>query len=161
MLFESMKTSKGNIGVSYVSQEKADAQAAAMDARNCSDCSDCSNCSNCSGCGSCSDCSNCRNCSYCRNCSDCRSCSVCSSCRGVLRWKGLASECLLALNGLLWPVAISNKQMQIGCQIYSHEDWKGFNNISIAAMEQRALTFWNAHKTWLLSLCEMKSLELG
>ena len=148
MIYESVKTSKGNIGVSYASQEAADAQAAAMDA---------SNCSNCRYCRYCSNCSNCINCRYCINCSNCSNCSYCG---GVLRWAGGTATILLALNGLVWPIAISNKQMQIGCQIHSPAAWREFDEVSIAAMGERALPFWLEHRSRLLALCEMKSLAL-
>ncbi len=45
MRFESAQTARGNIGVSYVSQEKANEQAQEMDANNCVYCSGCSDCS--------------------------------------------------------------------------------------------------------------------
>ena len=41
MRYESTKTEKGNVGVSYDSQEAADLQAAAMDKNGCTDCSGC------------------------------------------------------------------------------------------------------------------------
>ena len=91
MKFESIKTSKGNTGFSLESQEKANEQAAKMDANNntncyncryCSGCSDCSGCSSCIGCSDCSDCSGCRYCSGCSGCSDCSDCSDCSGCIG-------------------------------------------------------------------------------
>ncbi len=44
MRYESKKTAKGNIGVSYISQELADVQADQMDANNCTDCTDCTDC---------------------------------------------------------------------------------------------------------------------
>ncbi len=71
--YESAKTERGNIGVSYSSQEDAYAQAREMDERNCSGCTNCTNCAYCSGC---------TNCSYCISCSDCTHCSDCSGCYG-------------------------------------------------------------------------------
>ena len=51
MRYESAKTEKGNVGVSYDSQEAADLQAAAMDKNGCSGCTGCSVCSDCAGVG--------------------------------------------------------------------------------------------------------------
>ena len=83
MRFESQKTEKGNVRVSYVSQELADEQAKQMDAngnKNCRDCIDCRDCSGCSYCIDCSGCSGCRDCSYCRGCCYCSGCSYCGGC---------------------------------------------------------------------------------
>lgn len=87
MKYESAKTEKGNVGVSYESQTAADLQAKQMDENgntncyNCSDCSDCSYCSDCSRCTGCSRCSRCSGCSDCFDCSDCYRCSGCTGCR--------------------------------------------------------------------------------
>jgi len=54
MKYKSEKTECGNVGVSSVSQEKANEQAAEMDNNNCSGCYDCSDCSDCSCCYRCS-----------------------------------------------------------------------------------------------------------
>ena len=43
MRYESAKTEKGNVGVSYDSQEAADLQAVAMDENGCRYCTDCTN----------------------------------------------------------------------------------------------------------------------
>ena len=83
MRYESAKTASGNVGVSYESQEAANAQAASMDAndnKNCVGCSHCSNCSYCSYCSHCSNCSHCSDCLYCSDCSDCSDCWHCSCC---------------------------------------------------------------------------------
>ena len=76
MRYESKKTKRGNVGISYSSQAEADAQAANMEKAGCSYCIDCRGCSDCSDCSGCSDC---------RGCSDC---SGCRYCRGILKWSG-------------------------------------------------------------------------
>lgn len=50
MRYESEKTAKGNTGISYESQEAANAQAVEMDKNNCSYCSGCCDCRDCSYC---------------------------------------------------------------------------------------------------------------
>jgi hypothetical protein len=87
MIFESAKTAKGNIGVSYVSAEKAVAQAEEMDSNGCVNCYNCYNCYNCSRCSDCYNCYNCLGglrCSSCSDCSDCSDCYNCSDCLGFV-----------------------------------------------------------------------------
>ena len=62
MRYESEKSAKGNVGVSYVSQSEADEQAKEMDKNNCSDCTNCYDCYDCSDCISCTNCSDCSDC---------------------------------------------------------------------------------------------------
>lgn len=47
MRYESSKTARGNVGVSYTSQQAAEDQAAQMDAANCTRCMDCMDCMRC------------------------------------------------------------------------------------------------------------------
>jgi len=82
-MFKSVKTEKGNIGCSIVSQEAANKQAAEMDAnncRNCTNCRDCSFCMYCEACTNCAACWDCTNCMYCKNCADCWNCMSCKNC---------------------------------------------------------------------------------
>ena len=144
MRYESAKTPRGNIGVSYDSQEAADLQAAAMDKNGCSDCSGCSGCSDCSRCTDCSD------------CSDCSGCSGCTNTKGALRWNGEPAKNLLSLNGLRWPVSTDGKSIQIGCQHHSVDEWRAFDDRVIAKMDSDALTFWKWHKEMILSLSEVR-----
>ena len=94
MRYESKITEKGNVGVSFSSQEAADLQAAEMDKNGCSNCSNCSDCSYCSSCSDCSYCSGCSDCSYCSGCSDCSYCSSCSDCS----YCSSCSECFRCSN---------------------------------------------------------------
>jgi hypothetical protein len=76
-------TARGNIGVSYRSQEDADENAREMDdngCQNCYYCIDCRNCKNCEHCIGCADCDNCHGCEGCRSCSDCSGCDDCAGC---------------------------------------------------------------------------------
>jgi len=160
MKYESARTEKGNVGVSFESQEAADNQALQMDANgnsncyNCSDCSDCSRCSDCSGCSYCYNCSGCSYCSRCYNCSGCSGCSDCSDCSGILRWEGGEVSKLIALNGLRWPIAISKERIQIGCKNYTIEEWKNFKEAEIKAMDPDALEFWRENKELIISVAD-------
>ena len=174
MKYKSAKTPKGNMGVSFKSQEAADAQAAEMDAggnRNCSDCSGCSGCtgctrcSGCSGCSDCSDCSRCTRCSDCTRCTrcmdcmdcmDCTRCTDCTDCTGVLQWTGPKASSLLALNGLYWSVAFSKTHLQIGCQNHKISSWEKFDDATISEMDSNALSFWGSHGSLILLIANTK-----
>ena len=147
MKYESAKTEKGNVGVSYESQEAADLQAAAMDKNGCSGCYRCSGCS---------DCYHCYGCYHCSDCSGCSRCSDCSETQGALRWSGAEAKNLLSINGLRWPVSTDGKSIQIGCQHYSVDEWRAFDDRMIARMDSGALEFWKWHKEMILSLAEVR-----
>ena len=142
MRYESKKTEKGNVGVSFSSQEAADLQATEMDKNNCSDCSGCSDCSRCSGCYDCS------------RCSDCYGCSDCS---GIIGWKGGEAGKLIALNGLTWPVSTDGKKIQIGCQCHSVADWEAFDDERIKIMDIKALEFWKASKPTIMAMAAYRA----
>ena len=169
MRYESKITEKGNVGVSFSSQEAADLQAAEMDKNGCSYCSSCSGCSDCSYCSGCSDCSYCSSCSGCSGCSDCSDCSncsncygcsycsSCSSCSGIIGWKGGEAEKLIALNGLTWPVSTDGKKIQIGCQCHSVADWEAVDDKRINSMDTKALEFWKAFKSTIMAMAAYRA----
>ncbi len=131
MRYESTKTEKGNIGVSYDSQEAADLQAVAMDENGCHDCT---------------------------GCHDCHDCTGCTNTQGALRWNGKPAKALLSINGLRWPVSTDGKSIQIGCQHHSVDEWRAFDDRVIARMDSDALAFWTQHKEMILSLAEVRRL---
>ena len=150
MRYESAKTEKGNIGVSYESQAAADLQAVQMDENGCR---------RCTGCRGCTDCTDCTGCRYCTDCTDCRYCTGCTGCtdtQGTLRWKGGPAKALLSLNGLRWPVSTDGKSIQIECQHHTVEEWRAFDDREIDTMHEEALTFWKAHKDLVMSLAEVR-----
>ena len=140
MKYESAKTEKGNVGVSYESQDAADLQAEQMDENGTTNCYNCSRCSDCS---------------YCSGCSHC---SRCFDTSGALRWRGAEAKNLLSINGLRWPVSTDGKSIQIGCQHHSVEEWAGFDDRVIARMDSDALAFWTQHKKTVLGLAEVRRL---
>ena len=165
MRYESAKTEKGNIGVSYDSQEAADLQAKQMDEngnRNSYDCHGCTGCRYCTGCRDCAGCTGCTGCTYCtgctgcRDCRDCRDCAGCTDTQGALRWSGEPAKALLSINGLRWPVSTDGKSIQIGCQHHSVDEWRAFDDRVIAGMDSAALEFWKRHKEMILSLAEVR-----
>ena len=58
------------------------------------------------------------------------------------------------IGGLSWNVCISEGYMRIGCQRYTHAEWKEFDDATIADMSGDALAFWNQHKAWILAACD-------
>ena len=126
MRYESTKTEKGNVGVSYESQTAADMQAKQMDENGNI------------------------------NCSGCSGCSGCTDTQGTLRWKGGPAKALLSLNGLRWPVSTDGKSIQIGCQHHSVDEWRAFDDRVIARMDSGALNFWKKYKLVVLGLAEVR-----
>ena len=157
MRYESKITEKGNVGVSFSSQEAADLQAAEMDKNGCVNCSNCSDCSDCSDCSHCYGCSNCSGCSGCSYCSHCFSCSHCSHCDGIVSWRGGEAQKLIALNGLTWPVSTDGKKIQIGCQCHSVADWEAFDDKRINSMDTKALEFWKAFKSTIMAMAAYRA----
>lgn len=81
-IYQSAKTTKGNVGESTSCQELADMQASAMDLNGCTNCHNCTDCYNCHDCSSCTGCNNCTNCYKCETCTGCRKCVNCTCCSG-------------------------------------------------------------------------------
>ena len=144
MRYESAKTEKGNVGVSYDSQEAADLQAVAMDENGNTNCYNCRYCTRCHGCTDCT------------GCTGCRYCTGCTNTQGALRWNGEPAKALLSVNGLRWPVSTDGKSIQIGCRHHSVDEWRTFDDRVIARMDEEALTFWKWHKEMILSLAEVR-----
>ncbi|MGL5218508.1 MAG: pentapeptide repeat-containing protein [Plesiomonas shigelloides] len=60
----------------------------------------------------------------------------------------------IQINNLHWFVLISEDYLRIGCQRFTHEEWRDFDNRQIAEMDGReALKFWAAWKAPLLAMC--------
>ena len=148
MRYESAKTEKGNVCVSYDSQEAADLQAVAMDENGNTNCYNCTDCRYCTGC---------HGCHGCRYCTGCHGCHGCHGCRGCHGWSGEPAKALLSINGLRWPVSTDGKSIQIGCQHHSVDGWRAFDDWVIARMGPDALAFWKAHKDMVLDLAEVRA----
>jgi hypothetical protein len=46
--------------------------------------------------------------------------------------------------------------LQIGCKIFTHEQWKNFNNKDIYLMDHGALNLWNKWKEFIFMAIELK-----
>ena len=144
MKYRTKPTERGNIGVSRVSFEKAEAQAKAMDEGGNTYCENCPNCINCIGC------TNCEGCSYCIRCTN-----ICSS-QLVNGWKFGTATNVISLNGLYWPVATNGTRIQIGCKNHTLREWETFTDIEIRNMAPRALSFWITNKDNILALARTR-----
>ena len=60
----------------------------------------------------------------------------------------------LQLNNLKWFVLISDKYLRIGCQRFTIEEWKNFDDEKIVKMDSAALKFWRKWKASIIALCD-------
>ncbi len=82
MYYVSELTASLNFGVSFVSQQEADAQAADMDSNGCYGCYGCWGCRDCRYCVDCAHCQGCLRCSDSKECVGCAGCRGCTGCPG-------------------------------------------------------------------------------
>jgi hypothetical protein len=85
-MYLSKESPRHNTGVSYVSQDAANAQALEMDRNGCVECTgceDCHDCVKCSSCKHCTDCVNSTNLIACEKCVDCSDLSSLSFQQGL------------------------------------------------------------------------------
>ena len=61
------------------------------------------------------------------------------------------------IQGLYYWVLITESYMRIGCKRYTHQEWSEFKDPTIAAMDSKALDFWNEWKAPLMTMCEKHS----
>ena len=66
----------------------------------------------------------------------------------------ILSKTPLQLNNLKWPVLISDKFLRIGCQQFSIEEWRNFDDAEIVKMDFAALKFWRQWKAPIFALCD-------
>ena len=64
------------------------------------------------------------------------------------------SKTPLQLNNLKWFVLISDKYLRIGCQRFTIEEWKNFDDATIVKMDFAALKFWRKWKAPIMALCD-------
>lgn len=60
----------------------------------------------------------------------------------------------LLITGLYYSCLITDGYMRLGCKRYTHAEWSEFNDSEIAAMDSRAIEFWNKWKFPLLAMCK-------
>ena len=64
----------------------------------------------------------------------------------------------LMIKGLHYWVLITEGFMRIGCKRFTHQEWSEFKDPTIAAMDSKALEFWNEWKEPLMMMCEKHSI---
>lgn len=133
---------------------------------NCYNCNNCNNCNDCNYCYNCNGCNSCSYCSHCNSCNDCNHCNSCSYCNAIARWKTDVTTAnnvvnLLAIHGLLWPVAISETHMQIGCQNHSIAAWKRFSKSDLAHMGNTVIDFYKQNKQLILAAIAVKQSSVS
>ncbi len=67
----------------------------------------------------------------------------------------------LQLNNLKWFVLISDKYLRIGCQRFTIEEWKNFDDAAIVKMDFAALKFWRKWKAPIIALCDAHTTAEG
>jgi len=55
-----------------------------------------------------------------------------------------------------WPVTITDRHLQISCEVHLITDWFSFTDDQIAAMHPSALQWWQQNKVWVQQLCLTK-----
>jgi hypothetical protein len=54
-----------------------------------------------------------------------------------------------------YPITYTATHIQIGCERHTHEEWRGFSDAQIRAMDGRAaVDWWGSWKDWLFDLIE-------
>ena len=75
-----------------------------------------------------------------------------------LRGSNLSGEILaiqpIFISGIDWDICITESYLKIGCERHTHDEWKEFNDEAISEMHGKALEFWKANKSWILSACK-------
>ena len=56
--------------------------------------------------------------------------------------------------GFKWYICITEKHIQIGCQVHKAEDWFNFTDEQISEMHDEALPFWKKNKEIIKALWE-------
>jgi len=59
--------------------------------------------------------------------------------------------------GFSWPIIISGQYMRIGCERYTHAEWKAFTDNNIPDMASDVWDFWKKWKYQLLLMCNKQS----
>jgi len=60
----------------------------------------------------------------------------------------------IQISGFRWWINITEKHIQIGCQIHRADEWFKFTDNEIAKMHTEALEFWNKHKVIIKNIWE-------
>ena len=67
----------------------------------------------------------------------------------------------LFINGLFWPVTITDSYLKIGCQLHKIDDWSSFTDDKINSMDSKALEFWHLWSGVILRACKTHNEDLN
>ena len=59
----------------------------------------------------------------------------------------------IQINNLKWPILITERFMQIGCQVHTHDEWEAFSGDELSDMDDEAFEFAEKWRTILLYMC--------
>jgi uncharacterized protein YjbI with pentapeptide repeats len=74
---------------------------------------------------------------------------------GAKIWGEVITKHPIQISGLKWWITITEKHIQIGCQVHKAEEWFGFKDADIAKMHEEALPWWNKNKKLIKSAWEL------
>ena len=79
--------------------------------------------------------------------------------RANLSWAKIWGEVIkkqpIQISGLGWWITITEKHIQIGCEVHKAEEWFEFKDSRIKLMHEDALDWWKKHKKFIKSAWEL------
>jgi hypothetical protein len=61
-----------------------------------------------------------------------------------------ASLSPICITGLLWGIIITDRHIQIGCELHLKTEWDSFDDNRISRMDENALGFWKKYKPMIM-----------
>ena len=70
-------------------------------------------------------------------------------------WGEVIKKQPIQISGLGWWITITEKHIQIGCEVHKAEEWFEFKDSRIKLMHEDALDWWKKHKKFIKSAWEL------
>jgi len=74
---------------------------------------------------------------------------------GAKMWGEVIKKQPIQISGLGWWITITEKHIQIGCEVHKAEEWFKFKDSRIKLMHEDALEWWKKHKSFIKSAWEL------
>ena len=74
---------------------------------------------------------------------------------GAKIWGEVIKKQPIQISGLGWWITITEKHIQIGCEVHKAEEWFEFKDSRIKLMHKDALDWWKKHKKFIKSAWEL------
>ena len=74
---------------------------------------------------------------------------------GAKIWGEVIKKQPIQISGLGWWITITEKHIQIGCEVHKAEEWFEFKDSRIKLMHEDALDWWKKHKKFIKSAWEL------